>query len=837
MVGKFALSDKAYRHSVLHGLKTYWQIIAFAKALKFKFSSRVFQIGRWKRDTTQSASIFLHLAKSAIGYLVGASAIVILLTKVESRLFPALTLISEKFDLVSVYSNLAQISGLIVGLYFTAISVVVSTVYSKVPDDVRNLIARERMGDSYVSIAILLGAISLVELALLSVGSGGGAFPLFVGIFLAILTLVTVPLLVHRLFYFFDPARLAETYIFPEVLEWAGLATCSGYSWGDASFQNHYSRQVSGKLITYRRIIELLLGDARANNSSLTRLIAKELSFLSYYIANLKNKIPSNSRWFRFKLQHQKWFETNSSAVEIALRAGISLQHKEVPNPNWLEAQVAENVSDVLRHLLATGDLDNALELMQYLQQTCNRIVKNLSYQEAYMLTEARDKVFREFLDGVTVENNRGTLLAMVDFYAADYVAIPIQCANSLKQISSTAVQAKLRKVNWKAAASVYRANFPTRVIPELEKMLPLKANQLSIEPDAAVPEWYDLQLIANAYLGLLSSMTEEICARFEEVFSTRVKISEDTTKNLLTLQIVTRGLEACHKMETYLETAKSIGKGLVELKVVKDIPGPDIDWEKHTAAWKRTREAVIDKLGALCLITDWNNAAQDLPDYFGQAYWVVADECFDALCEKDAPRFQKLYALFFGLAQIAWNLTRSSMAREKNKEFYTNIFADVLKDVMAIGGYAKLFNEFHGDGYWAAVQETWDKALTTLNANRKPFISAFVACVNYDPLMTMTVRSLQRTRWQQIFEGILSSETDIPDEYGNVRHRGHRKQVVHPSALLRTFGHSHFYNPETVFAAFYLRAQPELGESDLGRKTQQFISDLVRETEEEAAA
>jgi hypothetical protein len=62
---------------------------------------------------------------------------------------------------VSLLSTVAQISGIFLGLYFTAVGVVVSAVYSRVPGDVRALLVQEKTGNLYLRIVALLCAVAV----------------------------------------------------------------------------------------------------------------------------------------------------------------------------------------------------------------------------------------------------------------------------------------------------------------------------------------------------------------------------------------------------------------------------------------------------------------------------------------------------------------------------------------------------------------------------------------------------------------------------------------------------------------------------------------------------
>jgi len=68
---------------------------------------------------------------------------------------------------VNYLSTLGQVSAAFLALYFTALSVVVSTAYSRVPGDIRGLIMREEVGSFYFKVLAQFAAVVTVMLAAL----------------------------------------------------------------------------------------------------------------------------------------------------------------------------------------------------------------------------------------------------------------------------------------------------------------------------------------------------------------------------------------------------------------------------------------------------------------------------------------------------------------------------------------------------------------------------------------------------------------------------------------------------------------------------------------------
>lgn len=825
------LRNRAFVISIFQGYKFYWITLNALKKIQFRVSHLRFSVDQWRKKSRQSSSILWSLFKRAIFGAFGAFLLIILLRFFEFHVISG-KLTSSVDNHVSTYGVLAQISSLILGLYFTAMSVVVSTVYSKVPENIRNLIAKEKVGDKYINILMLLGATSLIELGIILQGQPPGIMVLHVSLFLSLMALLTLPILVYNIFHFFDPARLAGAYIFPEAFDWARKATCGYQGWDNPSFQYHYYTQANQHLSTYKNILDLLLNEPAPNNASLTRLMGLEFSFLSQYVM-IKGQIPTESRWYQYQVEHPKWFETHSSSVEIAMNANISLPPKKTPNQIWVEERVENSLRMVLSHLLKNHELAHALELIQHLQSSCTIMVKSLALKEAYFLTGVCDELILAYLsEGAIRDEDKTYQLALADFYGANHVNIPIEYGKILEEISPDILKQKVHSINWRSSVSAYKAHLPVSILPSIENILQQKQNQFIVDRSVKVPEWYDLELIAIACLKFLHEAAEEVVSQYESAFTDKINAINRSDTTFLMMQILTRGLEGYSKCSAFLSMAENLDKNLHDLVIVKDIPHPTLEWSKHEERIESVRSKVIERFGSLALTIDPKDIDKKVPDYAGHAYWLLARECFLALCEKDEERYRRLYSIYILLMNQIWSYFSSVLAKGQNVEYHMSTFAEIFVDAMAIGGYAKLFNEFREGNYWKSTTNIWDTYLKASEREDKELLTFFLNMGEYKSqtlLSRITNRSLERTGWEQRYNHIIKSEIGISDDdyyYGRGRlDRNARGKI--DSALLRTFGASSLYHAENVFAHFYILQKPEMKNAEIDQKTEQFIKSL----------
>jgi hypothetical protein len=151
----------------------YWHLRRHLLSLDFWLGKGIFRSKKQARESIESASIVAGILRTIVGQATAAIVLVGGLWFLD-RYVPTVAAIQIKTDLyASLLSTVAQVSGVFLGLYFTAVSVVASTVYARVPGDVRSVLMREKVGTVYVRMVALLGAASILLLAM----TAGGVQP------------------------------------------------------------------------------------------------------------------------------------------------------------------------------------------------------------------------------------------------------------------------------------------------------------------------------------------------------------------------------------------------------------------------------------------------------------------------------------------------------------------------------------------------------------------------------------------------------------------------------------------------------------------------------------
>ena len=127
-------------------------------------------------------------------------------------------------------ATIATVTGVFLGLYFTAVTAVIANIYSAVPNDVRELLIRDRLGGVYVRIVSFSTVLSVILLTI-SVGNVQPFHlvpPLFalISVFMAFAFVQ----LGKRAFFLSDPTFMSGK-LSGDIWKWARRSTCKGWRW------------------------------------------------------------------------------------------------------------------------------------------------------------------------------------------------------------------------------------------------------------------------------------------------------------------------------------------------------------------------------------------------------------------------------------------------------------------------------------------------------------------------------------------------------------------------------------------------------------------------------
>lgn len=775
--------------------------------------------------------MFMSIFRSVAGPTVLAALTILTLSFVERYLQGRGIWIPESWRKTGIFrgdtystllATVAQVTGVFLGLYFTAVSAVASAAYAKVPNTVRALVIHERVGNVYVRLVAFEGALAVLLLAAYTRGSFLGYFNLALVSAGAVFSIFAFVVLGFRTFYFFDPTQLAW-YLERDLQSAIISATKLRRGWTKQPLQRAYQRQAATALSGYRDLVIVATHAKPIEAEALLQLAGGLCRSLGFYSMH-KNQIPSESFWFARDYRHPDWFSTDYSSISVALETGTSLQPRERPDLRWLEKRAAGMLDRIIRVLAESKDSEALTRLAVLTSETLNRVIP----EDALYIFDLLAFTFSEgYLDSQGTPARRDQLQALNLAMAQSYIPIAILLAfvPVCDEENQELFRRAIAEIDWGREKSIYR-NFPRPVTKELEQLSSELSAEVRIEGTCYVPAWFVTEHVNRSIAEYLADCATRFANVLDSFFIKAVQASSPKQSNIARGPIVQAGLEYCEKLRVHLASAKKWSDKATSSPSREEIPWPTTDWQAIADQIATARETLLTMLADAASELQ-NLPIEDYPDYFGQLYSFLAQECYQALAQSNEARFAKLFTRFFAIA--FWSSQRINEQIGSSAQTKLLLMSDPLNDLLDLSGFALIYSELDGKpGHAQSAVALWDQHFNGVAEPQKTQrLQAFASWTR--SIFRTTPRDMVRMGWKQHLQRLLRDRGLSAEMWDRPR----TVSTSHASPLIRAISRSPFIldNAADVFVAEYLLKRPELqGFRPPNRHTRELQKDIERE-------
>ena len=361
----------------------------------------------------------------------------------------------------------AQVTGIILGLYFAAISVVAGNAYGDVPPDLRSVLIEDRVGSLYLKVVGFTGGACLFALGMLALGYTFGAGSAVVFAFFGAASILSFITLGKQVFEFFDPAEVTLS-LTRDIATAVKSVAASGVLARNQSIQAHQQKVAARKLDAWEEMVFVSIG--RAQSASALRDIGQNAVSLLHWYSEAKLGIARGSYWFERAPEHPSYLLAGGNRLSMALRTGSWIHPEMEADQRWLEKRVCEIIQRVVVALGRTGSNRPCAEVLESFYGWIVRSAHQLRVREMEMGFQIASRI-GSATDWGPTENHQGTDrdrlhgLAVLDGLARAMA----DAAGSLNQRLSTLRLARLLERASKAAVqeSLPLGEFPPRLRAE----------------------------------------------------------------------------------------------------------------------------------------------------------------------------------------------------------------------------------------------------------------------------------------------------------------------------------------------------------------------------------
>jgi hypothetical protein len=761
--------------------KSFWVMRKRFLSIQFFVKSNIFSLGQWADSVRAHFSIFWNSLREICLSIIIASGVIYGV----NYFFPLSVELTQK-GAKDLLSTIASLSGVFLGLYFTAFSVVAGSLFSKLTEDVRELFKREKVGNQFVWVLSATTMLSIFYLMLISFGfSVSPAIIIFLTFFSAY-GIVRIITLNFRSFSFFDPT-IVHRIVLGDFYKFARLSTTEKTFWADANFQNHFQKQATKTVTIFRSLVEYALRSFELFERQSITMSSELIIFLGLYLS-FKKKIPSGSLWFKTELEFQHWMLADSIEVSMALNTGTTLQGKETRNHYWVEEESLSIFSLPTESFLRKGKLLSAYSVFEHLTDYSEKTGAEMENKVASLILKQTEKTISIIYNENNHDNKTKERLALVDTQGRMAVAVLLGFTKKIRTLSCVQIQSIVNKIDWLKIESIYGKSLPLAMISNLEEFQRLFEYENKIEGKIVSPQWYAEMLVVNSYLYKVKEFFIYLMTLNEDYFFKGINDLINKKEFLLAVQLIQRWVEFINKYENAIESFKEHENEFKKLHKFKDLKWADFGFEEMEHNLSANKDKAMEILSRLMPELAKIEKEKDIPDYLGYAYTFVSEHCYRACSKGDTDAFGKLFPFFFMGALSLFEVLRKEVQGWSQADSQIAFLSEPLADLIELSGYAKVYAElYEDDDIWKICEKTWGAYLESVQGEQIVKI-VFATMSARKNVFTIMPKDMIRIEWERIFKSIMVKKNLISERFGGP-FQDYEEVAIHKSKLINFIG------------------------------------------------
>jgi hypothetical protein len=693
----------------------------------------------------------------------------------------------------TLFATVASIGAVFIGLYYTAITSVASSVFAKTPGAVRDLLASERIGNVYIRFLAFITcfSISLLALRLLNYSEILIAVPIVA--LLACIGILAFVRLGQRVFSFFDPVQLSE-YFFSQLYEALQLVTSDrSYSF-EPAFQRFAHRRASDAIKTLEDLVILCQAQPHLQDAPLRLLTSSICHFLRYY-QHAKRTIPSKSLWYKQESKFQDVYRQNDTTVQMAHRTGTLTSSETHSNEWWVEVRLQRLLNSILSVSLSSDRIDAFVNSLSMIEQVLGEMAHLGNASKAVDLYADLVQSTLEYLvipksDKGAVSREKQDSIAISEALASISISILLQFRLYALDVSQKDWSTELEKIDWSNRDSVYAMGAPQIALQILEDLRDRICFEIEAEGKRVTPMWYMRELV---FRQLSVKLVEDINTIYSKPLVGPIGILleklDEVNAPLERATLLTTLLEYVSKLTVHCQVFEN---AYMVLSETKHIVG--LQWKKFDPESARlsTEEAAIEitkncsRLSCRLLAHERDDS---IPDFAGHFLHATGEAVYAAIAGNQPKQLKELIGLYFIGCFLMFNKLRPDPEIPEFRVMPAiRIALAPLADLMDLTGYAKLFSELYGDpSIWTTVETIWNRHLNENPGEAEKSIKIIETVFTFDDLpMEQPHRSLLRMDW--MMQAHRTFEKYLNIDFTNFRYERSRVNINHSSPLIKVY-------------------------------------------------
>ena len=788
--------------------RLYWRIRRLVHTVIHWRRKRGYGIRQRVRDQGNFFTTLRNILRPAAKSLLWAVAVAISIQLLNPFFESMLGLsVPKDSDYVAFLGAVSGIGAVFIGLYYTGISAVGSAIYSRVPNNVRSLLAEERFGNVYMRFLSFLTVLSLTLISLRVLDFPRNSLAVPIVAILAGFGVVAFVQLGRLAFYFFDPTKLSAS-IFESLQRWLGMVRIGGFQWNQHAFQKNAHLKALTSLDTLQTLADITAKEPHLSGKPFIELTQNLVNFLRLY-EHTKRRIPTNSLWYEEQYQQRDWYLSDYSDVATAHATGTFLKPTMTTNKEWVEDKAIPILQECILANLKSKKYADLMSLFDNLDQYCRDLSRNAEIQRAI---EILSEVSRIVLDQTVVDDNEQFVLdeelekiAIVERVAFLSISVILGFGESMKELEKQVIANRVKSINWVSPRSIYKQSFPTHCLEQLEWLRDRLAFEFNVEGRFVTPHWYQTELVCLTVTQKFAPNIHALINSGATLFSELIRKALNGKHVWQAAAIMSRAWEYWSRLSDQAREWEKHWHDLTSDRKLEGLPWPSLEFEAINVDIDKHAQQLIKLMSRQIEILESQPRPKGFPDYAGQFLHTAGEVALDAILNNNEDLLGSVFESYLiGCLSRFEHIRPMDSDIDWRVEQQMKVAIGVLLDVIDVSGYARLFADYHRkQSLWNLVTTTWDRYIEPADA-KLPILTTAVRLS--DSTFAISHRDVLRTSWNQ---RVINQLRDVPrHEKFDVDRVIPYTIVDHESALVRIFAGEHFhgtFDGVDIFIEFYL--------------------------------
>jgi len=774
----------------LSQFKTFWKVRCWFKAKQFYMAKILYSLKLIVNDFKQSSSVIVSMFRSSLAYFV----LPIIIASTTQWIEPLLRdwfmsngwVILKDSDYTTLVATVTSISGLFIGLYYTAVTSIGGAIYSKVPQSLRQLLLSERYGNTYLRYLVFFTFLGILFLAQYVLGYRVNPVNIPIITLLGGFAVFAFFQLGIRVLSLFEPTQFAGE-IFSNISKSVLQVMPGSGSWKDPSFQKHEQKAVQYWLESIEALSEIASSEKHLSGKVFVNFIGELTRFLNWYEFQ-KDRIPRNSEWFKSTYEHPDWYQTSDTQTTFAYQAESILAPNRVREYRWLENELSQILLFCLEVNLSHKNYALGMITLQYIEMYVESISSKGDISWAYEIIKRTSTVCENHINKtIKKESDQSIeLIGLCDAVATLPINLYLAFVKKLECRNGVTIFNLIKQNNWQQKNFIYRAQLSENTIKTLEWFQERMLFEHQVEKKLITPTWYLMNEVCKEEASTFVQNVELIINDIGQLYGSWVDKLTVSKRLWLASACSVREKEFLHKICCQQTELEAYWNSLEDYQK-HDSKWANFDFEKHLNNIDSRLKSIDDSRAEILRELLGLQRPENFPDFPGLFLHSQGEALFDAFTLNDTSKVERLFLNYFYASFYKFSeLLPKNFDEIWKMENKAKIASAALVDLLELTGYGIVLCRFHSNTRLEhLIKAIWNAYLDQGSDRLKQLL----ATVNlFDSAYEIPHRNEHRFNWERFVSEKLSQEIETKNIFISGTFLHSEKIKLHNDPLVRIF-------------------------------------------------